>query len=172
MARNRNHINQGNRLMLQGMKGYYLAPKEPLEVEKDFPNYQNMSINELKNELESKNKFVDIDNDVVDKLSWYQENGVAFQFRDGKSDVYTKGGYDTQMFEYLDRQYGESIKWRIETNATIDFIAGGKILLGNKEMTIVKVLNIITSGTRENKFLAMRNFNNLEKYATKMLALI
>jgi hypothetical protein len=39
-------------------------------------------------------------------------------------------------------------------------------------MTIVKVLNIITSGTRENKFLAMRNFNNLEKYATKMLALI
>lgn len=172
MGRNRNYVNQGNRLMLQSMTGYYIPPLQEFDIKSEIPQYTKMTVSALRDLIQEKNKFIDIDDNQADTLGWYKEKGKMFKFRDGKSDVYTKGGYDTEIFEYLDRQFSESIKWRIETNATIDFIAGGKIFLNGKEMVILKVLNIITSGTRENKFLAMRNFSHIEEYATKMLALI
>jgi len=170
-GRNRNFIQQGNRLPLQALGAYYIPPKTAVDIKEEMPNYRNLTIDELKQKLIDEHKFVAIKEDT-DKLAFYKENGLFFKFRDGKSDVYTKGGYDIDIFEYLDRQYTETIKWRIETNSTIDFVAGGKILMGDKELFIAKVLNIITSGSRENKFLAMRNYDNIERYATKMLALI
>lgn len=170
-GRNRNFVQQGNRLMLQAIGAYYIPPKEPIDIKEDIPNYNKLTVAELRQKLQDENKFVKID-DNVDKLAFYKDNGQFFKLRDGKSDVYTKGGYDIEIFEYLDRQYGERVRWRVETNSTINFVAGGKILLGGKELMIAKVLNIITSGSRENKFFAMRNYNDLERYATKMLALV
>lgn len=170
-GRNRNFVQQGNRLPLQTLGGYYLPPKEEVDLKKEYPNFKKLTKNELKQKLIDEHKFVSID-DNVDKLSYYKEHGIFFKFRDGKSDVYTKGGYDIDVFEYLDRQYTETVKWRIETNSTVDFIAGGKILLDGKELFIAKALNIVTTGSRENKFLAMRNYKDIERYATKMLALI
>lgn len=162
---------QGNKLMLQGLGGYYIAPKEILDVKESIPNYNQLTLEEFRQKVIENNKFVDIDKDT-DKLAFYKDKGEFFKFRDGKSDVYTKGGYDIDVFEYLDRQYTESVKWRVETNTTIDLQAGGKILLDGKELIIVKVLNILTSGSRENKFLAMKNYKDIERYATKMLALV
>lgn len=170
-GRNRNYVQQGNRLMLQAISAYYISPKEPLDIKEDIPNYSKMTVAELKQKLIDEHKFVEVDDDI-DKLGFYKKEGQFFKCRDGKSDVYTKGGYDVDIFEYLDRQYGETVKWRIETNSTIEFQAGGKILIGGKEFIIAKVLNIITSGSRENKFFAMRNFEHIERYATKMLALV
>ena len=170
-GRNRNFVMQGNRLMLQSIKGYYLPPNEEVDVKKEYSNYSDLTINDLKQKLVDEHKFTELKDDE-DKLAFYKKNGHPFKFRDGKSDVYTKGGYDVEIFEYLDRQYGEKVRWRIESNSTVEFVAGGKILLGDKELFIAKVLNIITSGSRENKFFAMRNYKSIERYATKMLALI
>lgn len=169
--RNRNYVNQGNRLQMQNLSGYYQAPIKELDLENDFPNYKNMTLQELNNLIDSDfiNNFTDSNGK---KLEYWDEHKVHFYFRDGKSDVYTKGGLDFAVFQYLDNQIGEVQKWRIETNAThVDFKAGGKITIGTKEYRIMKVLTIITSGTRPNKFFAVRNYDNFEQYATKMLAL-
>jgi len=171
MGRNRNLVNQGNRLMLQWGTAYYLPPKTPTDIEDVVNDLSGLTADDIKQKLIDEHKFTELDDDV-DKLEWYEKNGIAFKMRDGKSDVYTKGGYDTELFEILDRQYGEKIKWRIETNKTIKFESMGKVFVGGKEMAIAKVLNIQTSGTRENKYLAMRNFNYIEEFATKMLILI
>jgi len=171
MGRNRTFLNQGNRLMLQWAVGYYLPPKTPQDIEEVVSDLHDLTATDLKQALIDQHKFEELDDDV-NKLSYYEEHGIRFQFRDGKSDVYTKGGYDTELFELLERQYTDQVKWRIETNATIKFEPMGKVLIGDKEMAIAKVLDIQTTGTRENKYLAMRNYNYIEQFATKMLILI
>ena len=76
---------------------------------------------------------------------------------------------DDFLFEYP----VESQKWRIETSAThLDFKAGGKIIVGEREFIILKVLTIITSGTTPNKFMAMNTPKGFERFAPKMLAII
>ncbi len=172
MGRDITFVNQGNRLMLQAIEGYYQAPLSELKLEEMIPQYKNMTLNELKAYIDE--DFVDgfVDGDG-NKLEYWDDTKVHFFCRDGKSDVYTKGGLDYAVFEYLGNQVGESQKWRIETNAThIDFKAGGKITIGDEEYRILKVLTIITSGTRPNKFLAMKTPTHWARYSTKMLALI
>lgn len=175
MARNRNKTMQGNRLMLQWGTAYYYPPKTPTDIQDVVSSTHGLTANDIKQKLIDEHKFEYLD-DETDKLTWYEENGYMFKMRDGKSDVYTKGGYDAELIEMLERQYGERVKWRIETNTTLKFEPMGKVFIGGKndgkEMVIAKVLNIETSGSRENKYLAMRNYNYIEEYATKMLILI
>ena len=158
--------------MLQNLEGYYQAPIEELKLEEVVPNYKDMTLAEVKAMINDDfiDNFTDSDGN---KVEYWNEDKHHFFFRDGKSDVYTKGGLDYQVFEYLDGQYSENQKWRIETNAThIDFKAGGKVTIGNEEYRILKVLTILTSGTRPNKFSAMRTPDNFDRFATKMLALV
>lgn len=164
--------NQGNRLMLQNLEGYYRAPIQEMVLEDVVPNYKSLTLAEVKAMIQT--NFID---DFVDsdgkKLDYWSEHSVHFFFRDGKTDVYTKGGLDYQVFEYLDGQVGESQKWRIETNAThIDFKAGGMITIAGEEYRILKVLTILTTGTRANKFLSMKTPKNFNRFANKLLALI
>lgn len=170
MARDITFVNQGNRLMLQGLEGYYYAPIKELDLREDYPTFEEMSLTDLKALIETDfiTDFIDADGK---KISFYDTNGQHFFFRDGKTDVYTKGGLDFQVFDYLDRQLDETQKWRIETNNTaIDFKAGGKIIVAGKDYIILKVLTILTTGTRGNKFMAMRTPENWHKFGNKMLA--
>lgn len=172
MAVNITWANQGQSIMLQGFRGVYYAPKEELDLRTQFPKFETMNLAQLKAKVETDfvNNFKDENGDTV---TMYETRGIPFFFRDGKSDVYTKGGYDFQVFEYLDRQLGESQKWRIETNAThLDFKAGGKIVVGEREFIILKVLTIITSGTTPNKFMAMNTPKGFERFAPKLLAVV
>jgi len=164
-------VNQGQSIMLQAFKGTYYAPKQELDLKTKFPKYQEMNLAQLKALVQE--DFVDNFKDSDgNKLTMYDEKGIVFYFRDGKSDVYTKGGLDFQVFEYLDRQLGQSQKWRIETSAThVDFKSGGKIVVGEKEFIILKVLTIITSGTTPNKFMAMNTPKGFERFAPKLLAI-
>lgn len=172
MARDITFVNQGNRIMLQGIDAFYQAPIEELVLEEVVPKFKEMTLAELKAKIDV--DFIDnFTDDNGDRVEYWNSTKVHFFCRDGKSDVYTKGGLDYQVFEYLDSQVGERQKWRIETNAThIDFKSGGKVTIGDEEYRIIKVLTIITSGTRPNKFLAMKTPNGWDRYATKMLALI
>lgn len=172
VAKDITYVNQGQSLLLQAFRGIYFAPKKELDLKNDFPKYQNMNLAQLKALVQK--DFVDnFQNSSGEKISMYEEEGQPFYFRDGKSDVYTKGGYDFQVFEYLDNQLGQSQKWRIETNETfIEFKAGGKIVIDEREFIILKVLTIITSGTTPNKFLAMNSPKGFEKFAPKMLAIV
>ena len=47
-------------------------------------------------------------------------------YKDGTEDVYTKSGYEHDIFEYLDRHFMNKRKYRIITDVShIDFMAGG-----------------------------------------------
>lgn len=172
MAVDITYVNQGQSILLQGFKGLYYAPKQELDLKTQFPKWQEMNVAQLKGLVQK--DFVENFRDTNgNKVSVYDERPKTFYFRDGKSDVYTKGGLDFQVFEYLDRQLGQSQKWRIETNAThIDFRSGGKIVVAGKEYIILKVLTIITSGTTPNKFMAMNTPKNFERFAPKLLAIV
>ena len=165
-------VNQGQSILLQGFKGYYYAPKQELDLKEKFPKYQNMNLAQLKALVQT--DFIENFQDSNgNNITMYEERPEVFYFRDGKSDVYTKGGYDTQVFEYLDRQLGQSQRWRIETSAThIDFKSGGKLVIADKEYIILKVLTIITSGTTPNKFMAMNTPKGFERFAPKLLAIV
>jgi hypothetical protein len=172
MARDITFVNQGNRLMLQGLEGHYYAPKKELVLQNDFPNYRTMNLAQLKSMIQTDfiKDFKDTNGDTV---TFYDDTPQHFYFRDGKTDVYTKGGLDYQVFEYLDRQLGESQKWRLETNCTqVDFRAGGKVVIAGRDYIILKVLTILTTGTRSNKFMAMRTPNNWQRYGNKLLACV
>ncbi len=165
-------VNQGQSILLQGFEGSYHAPKRELDLKRDFPKFKEMNLGKLKGLIQENwvNNFTDSSGN---KVTMYDEDGKVFNFRDGKSDVYTKGGLDFEVFEYLDRQLGESQKWRIETSETyIEFKAGGKIVINSKEFIIFKVLTIITSGTAPNKFMAMNTPEGFERFAPKLLAIV
>lgn len=171
MAFNITRINAGNRMALQALKGYYYAPKRELDLVKDIPNFKDKNLAQLKALINT--DFAKFGNDEGENLSYVENEGQTFFFRDGKSDVYTKGGLDFEVFDYLDRQMGEKQKWRLETNNTqVDFKAGGKIVVGGEEFVIVKVLTILSSGTNKQKYLGMGTPNNFSRYAPKMLAVI
>ena len=171
MARDITFQNQGNRLMLQVLEGYYYSPLKELDLQKEYPNFKSMNLSQLKAMI--KQDFIkDFTDPTGNKISFYEKTSQHFYFRDGKSDVYTKGGLDFAVFDYLDRQLGESQKWRLETNCThVDFRAGGKVVIANKEYIILKVLTILTTGTRGNKFTAMKSPDQWQRFGNKMLAL-
>lgn len=171
MAFNITKINAGNRMQLQALDGYYHAPKKELDLVRDIPNFKQKNLAQLKALINS--DFTKFGQDENNNLSYIENEGQHFKFRDGKSDVYTKGGLDFEVFEYLDRQMGEKQKWRLETNNTqIDFKAGGKIYVGGQEFVIVKVLTILSSGTNKQKYLGMKTPKNFDEYAPKLLAVI
>lgn len=170
MARDITFVNQGNRLMLQNIEGFYFAPLKELDLQKEYPNFKSMNVTQLKAMI--KQDFIkDFTDDDGNKINFYEKTGQHFFFRDGKTDVYTKGGLDFQVFDYLDRQLGETQKWRLETNCShVNFSAGGKIIISNKEYIILKVLTILTTGTRANKFTAMKSPENWQRFGNKLLA--
>lgn len=171
MARDITFQNQGNRLMLQVLEGFYYSPLKELDLQKDFPNFKNLNLSQLKSMIQ-KDFIKDFNDENGKKISFYETNGQHFYFRDGKTDVYTKGGLDFQVFDYLDRQLGETQRWRLETNCThVEFRAGGKVIIANKEYIILKVLTILTTGTRGNKFTAMKSPERWQRFGNKMLAL-
>ncbi len=171
MAFNITQINAGNRMQLQVLTGYYHAPKKELDIIKDIPNFKEMNLAQIKAMINKDfSKFGNVDE--TETLEYIEKNGQMFKFRDGKSDVYTKGGLDYQVVEYLDRQQTQNQKWRLETNSTMDFKAGGKVIVAGQEFLIAKVLTILTTGTRTNKFLAMRTPLGWQRYGNKMIVLM
>ena len=171
MARDITFVNQGNRLMLQVLDAYYFAPIKELDLQKDFPNFKNMNLQQLKNMIQ-KDFIKDFTDANGKNISFYDKTAQHFYFRDGKTDVYTKGGLDFAVFDYLDRQLGETQRWRLETNCTdVMFKAGGKITISNQEYIILKVLTILTTGTRGNKFTAMKAPHGWQRFGNKLLAI-
>jgi len=146
MGRNRNFVNQGNRLMLQGLEASYYAPKQELNLERDFKGFTGWNLAQLKSKVEA---------DFVKSYKDADGNQVS-----------------NQVVEYLDRQQTQNQKWRLETNSTMDFKAGGKVIVAGQEFLIAKVLTILTTGTRTNKFLAMRTPLGWQRYGNKMIVLM
>ena len=50
-GRNRNFVQQGNRLMLQAISAYYIPPKEPIDIKEDIPNYNKLTVAELRQKI-------------------------------------------------------------------------------------------------------------------------
>lgn len=136
-------------LVYKNLDAEYLEPKQPWEFEKELPDYKNMSVNELlehtpKNWKDNKNESY-----------WKNTNRQKFSAKDGQTNAYVKRGVDEDVYEYLDREFTRRTTWQIATDDPINFIAGGKVIVGGREYFILKVILQQSTGTYQNKFFAM-----------------
>lgn len=141
----------------------YFPPKTTREIENTVPNYKTKSIAEVLNSYPK--DYLDKDyNQVV------SESGKLFRGRNGIEDVYKKSGYEHEIFEYLDRQYGTKRNYRILTDSTKDFKAGGWIEVYGELFLILKVISLDNDITTQNQSRFKRN-THMNKYSPKLLAL-
>lgn len=167
MGRNRNFIN-AQRGFLQNQLGYYLAPKEEVDIVKNIPNFRDMTTKQIQDYYDKRQLFTDENN-----KEFIDEYKKPFYCKDGTTNVYTKRGFDIEIDEILDRQLVEKQMWRLQTtNTSIDFKAGGRIYVGDRKFTIIKVINQISTETVQNKFYARRNMENWNKLGIKLLVLV
>lgn len=154
-----------------------------------YPPIKEVELNEVvkKNGIEN---FYDLEpeqikglyNKEVDDLGDYNEDTrIRFLYKDGTEDVYTKSGYEHEIFEYLERNNTQKRKFRLQTDAThIKFMAGGKIEIpGETPYLIIKVINMTNdvSTLNQNKVLSAFertpfDFKEAWQIAPKIIALI
>lgn len=171
MARDITFVMQGNQMDLQNLEGTYFAPIREFDLQTEIPNWETMNTHQLQQVLTD--TFDNVKDNNGDKMSFWSKDGEDFAFRDGKTDVYTKEGLNYEIFEYLERQVGDDGLWRIKTNETsIDFKAGGMIIVGGREYKILKVVNAFIEGTMMNKFSAMKTPDDFYRYANKIMAVV
>lgn len=167
MGRNRNFVN-AQRGFLQNQLGYYLEPKEEVDIVESIPNWRNMTTKQVQEYYESRQLFTSEDN-----MDYIKKHRVPFYCKDGTTNVYTKRGFDIDITELLDRQLTEKQTWRLQTtNTSIDFKAGGRIYVGNRKFIIIKVINQISTETVQNKYYARRNMDDWTKLGIKLLVLV
>lgn len=84
------------------------------------------------------------------------ELGVEFRYDDGTSDSYVKRGFDEERIETIARTMNLEQSYRIfTTNTRCDFKPYSKVMIGDRLMTIVKVLPLLNT----NDSLRMYNFD-------------
>lgn len=166
-------ITGGNVSYNEDIRATYIPPKQEWQLDREFEQAQstNASISDIKNKFIKKMNFElngigDLTNDI------WQEEQTLFFGKDGTSDAYTKRGADIEFFEYFERQFTEKQSWRFETsNSYIDFKVGGKVIIGQKEWIIMKVINQLNIGNVGNVIKARRNMNLIYRWGIKTLIL-
>lgn len=141
----------------------YFPPKTERQIEDTVPNYKTKTIADVLNSYPK--DYLDKDyNDVI------SDSGKRFRGRNGIEDVYKKSGYEHEIFEYLDRQYGTKRNYRLMTDSLIDFKAGGWIEVYGEVFLILKVIALDNDITTQNQSRFKRN-TYMNKYSPKLLAL-
>lgn len=167
MGRNRNFVNS-QRGFLQNILAYYLEPKHEVDIVDTIPNFRNMTTKQIQEYYDDRELFTGEEN-----MEYVSKHKKPFYCKDGTTNVYTKRGFDVEIDEILDRQLIEKQVWRLQTtNTSINFKSGGRIYVGDKKFTIIKVINQISTETVQNKFFARRNMENWTKLGIKLLVLV
>lgn len=161
----------------ESLYAYYYPPKtinefEDLMVENGVADFKNLKPQEIKAMYSKK----------LGALGDYnKDDRIRFLYKDGTEDVYTKSGYEHEIFEYAERNKTQKRKYRLQSDDThIDFQAGGKIEIpGEEPYLILKVINMTNDVSTLNQYKLLNAFqrtpNDLEKawlLAPKIIALI
>lgn len=76
----------------------------------------------------------------------YDTVGTDFQYSDGTSDSYVKRGFDEEYIQALSRREGVAHAYRIMTTQNhIEFKPKDKVYIGDRELTIIKVLPLLNT---------------------------
>lgn len=86
----------------------------------------------------------------------YDNEPIEFKYSDGTSDSYVKRGFDEVYVQRITRMEGLEQSYRIFTTDTrIDFQPRDKVIIGDREMFVVKVLPLLNT----NDNLRMYNYD-------------
>jgi hypothetical protein len=155
----------GNKSFNMNIKCYYRAPKKSLDFKESFPNYNKMSVRQIREGIPK--NYNDNNEDF-----WYEEQ-VIFYGKDGTSNAYVKRGLDDEEVEYFDRALTQGQSWRIETNnQSIDFEVGGKIIAAGREWIIVRIVRQQTTQTIQNQLWWGETQKDIGKLGTKLFILV
>lgn len=164
--RNISRLNLIRKIHNQTLRATYFPPKTIRDIEEQNPDYSELSPNELK-ALYSDN-FIE-----EHKGEFWENEGISFRYKDGTEDVYTKSGYEHEIFEYLERNMINKKRYRILTDDThIDFYAGGRVLIDGQYFEVLKVINMTNDIPTQNKYRGKKNIPSPHLYAPKIIALI
>ena len=164
--RNVSKVNFLRKIPNQTLKAIYFAPTTRSDIEDTIPNYLDMTPQAIKDTY-TKNWLED------HKLTNVEEHGQKFRYKDGTEDVYTKSGYEHDIFEYLDRHFMNKRKYRIITDVShIDFMAGGRVLIDDEYYEVIKVINMTNDIPTQNKMRGIPYAKSPHIYAPKIIALI
>lgn len=155
----------GNKSFNMNIECYYRKPKKPLDFKETFPNYNKMSIKQIREGVPK--NYNDKNEDF-----WYDEQ-FKFYGKDGTSNAYVKRGLDMEEIEYFDRALTNGQSWRLETNnPKINFESGGKIIAGGREWIIVKIIGQQSTQTVQNKLWWGSTKKDLVKNSIKTFILV
>lgn len=161
----------------EDIKAYYHAPLKEYDFEKKIKesNY-TANLDSLKKAFELATKRVkpkdEFEANSMNDTIYFKETGRMFFCKDGTSDAYVKRGLDSDLDSYFERQEINKKTWRIETSTTyIDFVAGGKVFIGEDEWTIIRAINLFAGSGIENSLKGRPNVNLLRKWTVKILIL-
>lgn len=161
----------------ESLFAYYYPPKTKIELDELLKENGVADFNDLKpSEIKAMYKgklggLGDYNNDTK----------IRFIYKDGTEDVYTKSGYEHEIFEYAERNKTQKRKYRLQTDEThIDFQAGGKIEIpGEEPYLLLKVINMTNDVSTLNQYKMLNSFERVEhdlekawELAPKILALI
>lgn len=164
--RNVSRVNLLRKVPNQTLRAKYYPPKSRRDIEELYPDFQSLSPKQIK-ELYSNDFLNEHRGDFI------EDEGIPFRYKDGTEDVYVKSGYESDVFEYLDRNMMDKKKYRIITDNThVEFLAGGRIEIDGTFFEVIKVISMTSDVTTQNKFRAMKGVQNPQRFAPKLLALI
>jgi hypothetical protein len=164
--RNISKINLLTKVPNQTLRAKYYAPKTRRDIEELYPDFQSLSPKQIK-ELYSKDFLNEHRGDFL------EQEGQSFRYKDGTEDVYVKSGFESDVFEYMDRNMMDKKKYRIITDMThIDFVAGGRVEIDGIFFEIIKVIGMTSDIPTQNKFRALKGVKNPAQYAPKLLQLV
>lgn len=164
--RNVSKVNLLRKVPNQTLRAKYYPPKSRRDIEELYPDFQSLSPKQIK-ELYSNDFLNEHRGDFI------EDEGIPFRYKDGTEDVYVKSGYESDVFEYLDRNMMDKKKYRIITDNThVEFLAGGRIEIDGTFFEVIKVISMTSDVTTQNKFRAMKGVQNPQRFAPKLLALI
>ena len=160
---------QTNSLFGKNLEADYRKPKEELELAEDLPDFNDMSIDELK-ALVPENWHDDSDTD------YWEDRLYHFDGKDGQTNAYVKRGLDDEETEILERQQTNIFTWHFSTDDNhIRFLAGGKIYAKGREWFLLKVISQDSTSSTTNKYEAMDTspYNKqLLQFGFKILVLV
>lgn len=164
--RNISRVNLIRKIPNQTLRATYYAPKSRRDIEEQFEDFTNLSPTQIK-EYYSSNFMNEHRGDFV------EQEGIPFKYKDGTEDVYVKSGYESDLFEYMERNMMDKRKYRIITdNSHVDFMAGGRVKIDDILFEIVKVIAMTSDVSTQNYFRNKKGIQNAQQRAPKLLALI
>lgn len=164
--RNISRVNLINKIPNQTLRAIYYAPKSRRDIEDQFEDFTSLSPKQIK-EYYSNNFINEHRGDFI------EEEGTPFKYKDGTEDVYVKSGYESDLFEYMERNMMDKKKYRIITDNThVDFMAGGRVKIDGVFFEIIKVISMTSDVSTQNSFRGKRGVQNAQQYAPKLLALV